>query len=200
MEISLNKATLVVKGNLSDDMSDKEFFDFCQQNELFKIERDENKQIIIMPPTNTNTGRVNVNLLFELESWNRMKGEGVCFDSSTGFTLPDGSVRSPDASWISKEKWNQLNEREKNEFAPICPEFVIELKSKTDNLETLTTKMGKWIRNGCRLAWLINTENKTVHIFRESGKEDVVQDFDKLLLGENVLPGFELNPKKLEGE
>lgn len=198
MEISLNKATLVVKGNLSDDMSDKDFFDFCQQNELFKIERDENKQIIIMPPTNTNTGRVNVNLLFELESWNRMKGEGVCFDSSTGFTLPDGSIRSPDASWISQEKWNQLNEKEKDEFAPICPDFVIELKSKTDNLQTLTTKMGKWIRNGCRLAWLINTENKMVHIFREGGKEDVIQGFDKLLFGENVLPGFEFNPEMLE--
>lgn len=198
MEISLNKATLVVKGNLSDDMSDKEFYDFCQQNELFKIERDENKQIIIMPPTNTNTGRVNVNLLFELESWNRMKGGGVCFDSSTGFTLPDGSVRSPDASWISQKKWNQLNEKEKDEFAPICPDFVIELKSKTDNLQTLTTKMDKWIKNGCRLAWLINTENKTVQIFKENGTEEMIQGFDKILSGENVLPGFEFDLNVLE--
>ena len=198
MESSLNNASLIVKGNFTDDMSDMEFYDFCQQNELFKIERDENKQINIKPLPSTNTGRINANLLFELYFWNRMKGEGVCFDSSTGFTLPDGSVRSPDASWLSADKWDQLSEKEKNEFSRICPDFVIELKSKTDNLQTLTSKMGKWIENGCRLAWLINTENKTVHIFRKSGTEDMIQGFDKLLFGENVLPGFELNPEMLE--
>lgn len=169
MEISLNNVSLIVQGNFSDGMSDKQFYDFCQQNELFKIERNENRQIVIMPLPGTNTGKINANLLFTLYSWNRIREKGVCLNSSTGFTLPDGSVRSPDASWISKEKWNHLNEKEKDEFASICPDFVIELKSKTDNLQTLTTKMGKWIKNGCRLAWLINTENKTVHIFRESG-------------------------------
>ncbi|MEO7314045.1 MAG: Uma2 family endonuclease [Ginsengibacter sp.] len=198
MEISLNNASLIVKGNLSDDMSDKEFYDFCQQNELFKIERDENKQIIIMPPTNTNTGRTNGKLFFELELWNRIMNRGVCFDSSTGFTLPDGSVRSPDASWLSADKWDQLSTKEKNEFSRICPDFVIELKSKTDNLQTLTKKMTKWIKNGCRLAWLINPENKTVQIFRENGTEEMIQDFDKILSGENVLPEFELNLKILD--
>ena len=198
MEISLNNASLIVKGNLSDDMSDKEFYDFCQQNELFKIERDENKQIIIMPPTNTNTGRTNGKLFFELELWNRIMNRGVCFDSSTGFTLPDGSVRSPDASWLSADKWDQLSTKEKNEFSRICPDFLIELKSKTDNLQTLTKKMAKWIKNGCRLAWLINPENKTVQIFRENGTEEMIQDFDKILSGENVLPEFELNLKILD--
>ena len=198
MEISLNNASFIVKGNLSDDMSDKEFYDFCQQNELFKIERDENKQILIMPPTNTNTGRTSGKLFFELELWNRKMNLGVCFDSFTGFTLPDGSVRSPDASWLSAAKWNKLSTKEKNEFSRICPDFIIELKSKTDNLQTLTKKMTKWIENGGRLAWLINPENKTVQIFRENGTEEMIQGFDQILSGENVLPGFELNLKILD--
>ena len=198
MEVSLNNASLIVQGDFSDGMSNKEFYDFCQQNELFQIERDENKQIIIMPPTNTNTGRTNGKLFFELELWNRIMNRGVCFDSSTGFTLPDGSVRSPDASWLSADKWDQLSTKEKNEFSRICPDFVIELKSKTDNLQTLTKKMTKWIKNGCRLAWLINPENKTVQIFRENGTEEMIQGFDNILSGENVLQGFELNLKILD--
>jgi Uma2 family endonuclease len=198
MEFSLNNASLIVKGNLSDDMSDKEFYDFCQQNELFKIERDENKQIVIMPPTNSTTAIKNAAVSGELFIWNKKSNLGYCFDSSAGFTLPDGSVRSPDAGWISKEKWRELKENEKNEFAPVCPDFVIELKSKTDSLQTLTTKMGKWIKNGCKLAWLIDPENKTVQIFRENGTQDMVQDFDHILSGENVLPGFEFNLKVLE--
>ncbi len=137
-------------------------------------------------------------MFFELSYWNRIKDEGVCFDSSTGFTLPDGSVRSPDASWLSADKWDQLSTKEKNEFSRICPDFVIELKSKTDNLQTLTKKMTKWIENGCRLAWLINPENETVQIFRENGTEEMIQDFDKILSGENILSGFKLNLKILK--
>lgn len=198
MEILLNNASLIVKGNVSDDMSDEEFFDFCQQNELFRIERDENKQIIIMPPTTTNIGRTNGILFLELGLWNRKMNHGVCFDSSTGFTLPDGSVRSPDASWLSAAKWDQLSSKEKNKFSKVCPDFVIELRSQTDNLQTLTAKMGKWIKNGCRLAWLINPEDKTVQIYRENGTEEMIRGFDKVLSGEDVLPGFELDLKILD--
>ncbi|HEY5463560.1 MAG TPA: Uma2 family endonuclease [Hanamia sp.] len=193
MEISVNDITLPIIGDLSDSMSEKEFFDFCQQNDLWRIERDENKQIIIMPPTNANTGIKNTNLLTELVIWNRRKKSGVCFDSSTGFTLPDGSVRSPDASWLTIKKWNQLSDNERNQFAHICPDFVIELKSKSDNLKSLTSKMGKWIKNGCSLAWLINPEDKTVIIFRKNGTSDKVTGFNNILSGENVLPGFKLN-------
>jgi len=193
MEIAVNDITLPIKGDLSDSMSEKEFFDFCQQNDLWRIERDENKQIIIMPPTNANTGKQNISLSFELELWNRKAKTGICFDSSTGFTLPDGSVRSPDASWLTIKKWNQLSDNEKNQFAHICPDFVIELKSKFDNLKSLTSKMGKWIKNGCSLAWLINPEDKTVIIFRKNGTSDKVTDFNNILSGEDVLPGFKLN-------
>ena len=193
MEIAVNDITLPIKGDISDSMSEKEFFDFCQQNDLWRIERDENKQIIIMPPTNASTGIKNTNLLTELVIWNRRKKTGVCFDSSTGFTLPDGSVRSPDASWLTMEKWNQLSDNEKNQFAHICPDFVIELKSKSDNLKSLTSKMGKWIKNGCSLAWLINPEDNTVLIFRKNGTNDKVTGFNSTLSGEDVLPGFKLD-------
>ena len=193
MEIAYNDKLLPLKGVLSDSMSEKEFYDFCQQNDLWRIERDENKQIIIMPPTNANTGIKNTDLLLELGNWNRRKNSGVCFDSSTGFTLPDGSVRSPDASWLALEKWNQLPDNEKNQFAHICPDFVIELKSKSDNLKLLTAKMYKWIENGCSLAWLINPENKTVFIFRGNGTIDKIEGFQNTLSGEEVLPGFQLD-------
>ncbi|HXR82990.1 MAG TPA: Uma2 family endonuclease [Hanamia sp.] len=193
MEIAVNDTTLSIKGDLSDSMSEQEFFDFCQQNDLWRIERDEKKQIIIMPPTNASTGIKNTNLVTELTIWNRRESLGVCFDSSTGFTLPDGSVRSPHASWLAIEKWNQLSNKEKNQFAHICPDFVIELKSNSDNLKSLTAKMGKWIKNGCSLAWLINPEDKTVSIYRKDGTIDKVTGFDKTISGEDLLPGFELD-------
>ena len=107
--------------------------------------------------------------------------------------MPDGSVRSPEASWVAKEKWNQLSDLQKNEFAPICPDFVIELKNKSDNLKYLTTKMHKWIENGCSLAWLIKPENKTAFIYRKNGTVDKVNSFGNILTGEEVLPDFELN-------
>jgi|SRR6185312_3974779 len=193
MEIAINDMILPIKGDLSDSMTDKEFFDFCQQNDVWRIERDENKQIIIMPPTNANTGKRNSKLSFLLELWNSQKRTGICFDSSTGFTLPDGSVRSPDASWLAIEKWNGLSDHQKNQFAHICPDFVIELKSNTDNLKSLTSKMDKWIKNGCALAWLINPENKTVLIFRKNGSIEKIEGFQSTLSGEDILPGFELD-------
>lgn len=192
MEIAVNDNILPLIGDLSDSMSEKEFFDFCRQNDLWRIERDENKQIIIMPPTTVNTGKQNSNLVAELVIWNRKENSGICFDSSTGFTLPDSSVRSPDASWISIKKWEELSDAEKNQFAHVCPEFVIELKSPSDNLKYLTNKMNKWIENGCSLAWLINPENKTISIYRKNGEIDIIKGFDNTLSGENVLPGFEL--------
>ncbi|MDQ6845006.1 MAG: Uma2 family endonuclease [Bacteroidota bacterium] len=193
MKIPLEDITLSVKGPISDSMSDGEFFDFCQENDALRIERDENKQIIIMAPTNMETGRQNSDLATELAIWNRKVKKGVCFDSSTGFTLPDGSVRSPDASWMTNEKANNVSKKEKQKFAHVCPDFVIELKSPSDNLKYLTDKMHKWIKNGCALAWLINPQDRTVMIFRKNGSIDKIDGFHNTLSGEDVLPGFELN-------
>ncbi len=193
MEITLENMIIPVKGFISDTMSDKEFYDFCQQNELLRVERDENKQIIIMAPTNVFTGNQNVSLITELANWNNKEKLGACFDSSTGFTLNDGSVRSPDVSWMKNEKWKNISKEEKLKFAHVCPDFVIELKSPSDNLKYLTDKMDKWIKNGCALAWLINPENKTALIFRKDGISEEIKGFDNKLSGEDVLPGFELN-------
>jgi Uma2 family endonuclease len=182
-----------LKGFLSDDMTDKEFFNFCIQNDGQRVERDENKQIFIMAPTASNTGAYNIDISTELNLWNRKNKSGKSFDSSTGFTLPDRSVRSPDASWIKLDRWNSLPEREKEKFAKICPDFVIELKSKSDSLKYLKAKMIKWIENGCRLAWLIDLQKKQTTVYRENGSIEIVEGFDKKLSGEKVLPGFELD-------
>ncbi len=192
MKIPLEDITLSVKGPISDSMSDDEFYNFCQENDMLRVERDENKQIIIMAPTNMFTGRQNSDLSAELVNWNRKEKRGVCFDSSTGFTLPDGSVRSPDASWMTNEKANKISKEEKQKFAHVCPDFIIELKSPSDNLKYLTGKMHKWIENGCELAWLINPDDKTVFIFRKDGTVDKLSGFNNILSGEDVLPGFEL--------
>ncbi len=193
MKIPLEDITLSVKGPVSDSMSDEEFYNFCQENDVLRVERDENKQIIIMAPTNMSTGRQNSDLSAELVYWNRKEKKGVCFDSSTGFTLPDGSVRSPDASWIKNEKVNNISKEEKQKFAHVCPDFIVQLKSPSDNLKYLTNKMHKWIENGCALAWLINPDDKTVLIFRQNGSIDEVSGFHSILSGEDVLLNFEFN-------
>ena len=193
MQIAYHDKIFPLKALFSDSMSDKEFFEFCQQNDSLHIERDENKQIIIMAPTSANTGNKSGNIFLELGNWNRKKKSGVCFDSSTGFTLPDGSVRSPDASWMTLEKWSILSEKEKNEFPHVCPDFVIELKSKSDNMKFLTGKMQKWIENGCSLAWMINPENNSAVIYRKGGTIEKISGFDKNLSGEKILSGFKLN-------
>ena len=175
-----------------DELSDDEFFDLCSKNETTRIERDSNRQIYIMAPTGSSTGNTNIKIAAQLVFWNQKKKSGVAFDSSTGFTLPDDSVFSPDASWMRNEKWNNVPKKDKQKFAHVCPDFVIELKSPSDNVKYLTGKMHKWIENGCSLAWLINPENKTVFIFRKDGTVDKIKGFNNILSGEDVLPGFRL--------
>lgn len=175
-----------------DELSDEEFFLLCAKNETARIERDSNRQIYIMAPTGSLTGNTNLKIATLIENWNQIKKSGVAFDSSTGFTLPDDSVFSPDVSWMRNEKWNNIPKKDKEKFAHVCPDFVVELKSPSDNLKYLTNKMLKWIENGCELAWLINPENETVFTYRKDGTIDKITGFDKTLSGEDILPGFEL--------
>ncbi|MEO8109859.1 MAG: Uma2 family endonuclease [Ginsengibacter sp.] len=193
MNIVLSDIIFHVPGYISDSMSEEEFFQFCQQNEIARIERDEKKQIIIQPPTYTFEGIFRGKISCALGLWNGKQNSGVCFDSSTGFTLPDDSVRSPDASWMSNKKYAHISDDEKQKFAHVCPDFVFELKSPSDNLKYLTDKMRKWIENGCALGWLVNPYNKTVVIFRQNGTVDKVTGFNNILSGEDVLPGFKLD-------
>ena len=129
----------------------------------------------------------------QLANWSADQKLGLAFDSSAGFTLPDHSVLSPDASWISKEKWNQLTEEDKNRFAPICPEFVIEVRSKSDSLDDLKKKMKTWISNGAELAWLIDPIEKNTYIYSSAEQERLVKGFDQKIQAAGKMNGFVLD-------
>jgi Uma2 family endonuclease len=174
-------------------LTDEQFFAFCQENNHLKFERTSTGEIIIMSPTGGKTSNINFKIYMQLGIWNEKASSGILFDSSGGFSLPSGAMRSPDAAWIALDRWNALTEDEKEQFPPICPDFVIELKSKTDSLKTLQKKMQEWVENGCRLAWLIDVEAHNVYIYRVAQEAEEYPFSKGLLSGENVLPGFTLN-------
>lgn len=180
------------------NMSDDEFFNFCVQNKKTRIERDEDHQIYIMPPVGNDSSAKNATITLELGLWNKNHKKGIVFDSSAGFFLPDKSMRSPDASWISNERWTRVSTGEKKKFAYISPDFIIELLSPSDRLSQLKKKMEKWIANGVSLAWLIVPQLQQAFIYRKDGSIETITGFDKTLSGEEVLPGFELNLEDLK--
>jgi Uma2 family endonuclease len=174
-------------------MTDDEFYEFCLLNDQIKFERDAFGKIIIMPNTGGITGIKNSELNADIVIWNRKNKLGKTFDSSTAFRLPSSAVRSPDAAWVSNDRWNELTLEEQTKFPPLCPEFVIELMSNSDDLKYAVEKMHKWIDNGCQLAWLIFPKGEEVRIFRANGTVDLIQGFDNILSGENVLPNLEFD-------
>jgi len=176
-----------------ESMTEEEFFRFCAANKHIKIERDENHQILIMPPAGLESDNQSASIIVELGKWNNANNAGKSFGSSAGFTLPDTSVRSPDAAWLSNEKWNSLSAEEKKVFAHITPDFITEVMSPSDDLKQLQYKMQKWIENGVKLGWLIDTKNQTTFIYRADGTISKVTGFDKVLSGEDVLQGFEFD-------
>ncbi|WP_427162781.1 Uma2 family endonuclease [Aliinostoc sp. HNIBRCY26] len=173
-------------------VSDEQLFDFCQVNRDFRIERNHQGELLIMPPTGSETDERNFNLIVQLGIWTKQDGTGVGFGSSGGFTLPNGAVRSPDAAWIKKARWETIPLEQRKRFAPICPEFVVELRSETDNLKTLQEKMAEYIANGTELGWLIDRKQQKVFIYRP---EKAVEELDNpsTLSGEDILPGFVLD-------
>jgi len=178
------------------NMTDDEFFNFCIQNSNLRIERDSNQNIIIMHPTGNITSNRNINIGSLLYIWNRKHSLGYVFDSNAGFTLPDKSMRSPDAAWIKKERWEKISMEDRERFTHICPDFIIELKSASDSINQLKEKMQEWMENGCRLGWLIMPDERKSIIYRANGTQEEVT-FEKKLSGEDVLPGFELDLKEL---
>ena len=187
---------IILKGEQV-QMTDEEFFNFCQANADINIERNVQREIIIMSPTGSRTGAVSLKIATQLEIWNEQSGSGVVFDSSTGFTLPDGSVLSPDASWLPLEKWKVLSEEEQRRFAPVCPEFVVELKSESDRLSDLQQKMENWLTNGALLGWLIVAEEEKVYIYEAGKTRQLHQGFEAELSAEPVLTDFALKLSKL---
>jgi Uma2 family endonuclease len=174
------------------ELTDEQFFQLCIDNRDLRFERTASGGLIIMPPTGSETGRRNSDLNFQLKAWSRQNNLGVVFDSSTGFKLPDGSDISPDAAWVRRDRWDALTPEQKEKFAPICPDFVVELRSTTDSLEKLRAKMKVYVKNGARLGWLLDRKNKKVEISRQ-GSDVEILDSPATLSGEDVLPGFVLD-------
>ncbi|MEG4305609.1 Uma2 family endonuclease [Microcoleus sp. D3_18a_C4] len=177
---------------LSINLTDEQFFQLCQNNRDYQFERTASGELIIMPPTGSETSKRNMDLSYQLRAWSRQNNLGVAFDSSGGFRLPNGADRSPDASWVKKERWDALTPEQKDSFAPLCPDFVVELRSRTDSLKKLQEKMQEYIDNGAKLGWLIDRQNQRVEIYRPGQDVEIIQN-PRTLSGEDVLPGFVLD-------
>lgn len=175
------------------NLTDDELFDFCEKNEGLHIERDAQQNIIIMAPVGGGSGFHEKDLIFEIEYWVRKTKSGYSFSSSTVFLMPNGAMRSPDACWISEARWATVSEAQKKKFPDVVPDFIVEIRSSSDSLKAAKEKMGEWIENGVRLAWLIDFQGKCVHIYREDGSIEIVKGLDKKLSGETVMEGFEFD-------
>lgn len=173
-------------------LSDNQFYELCQNNRDLCFERNCQGDLIIMSPTGGETGERNSEINYQLRSWNKRYQLGKVFDSSTGFKLPNGADRSPDSAWISLEKWNDLTLEERQRFVPLCPDFILELRSKSDNLKSLQDKMREYLENGSQLGWLINRQDKKVEIYRQGQAVEILEN-PTSLSGENILPNFALD-------
>ena len=173
------------------------FAELCQANEELQLERAATGEVIIMPPTFPWTGKQNSGLNAQLWYWNDQRSLGIAFDSSTGFTLPNGAVISPDACWVSNQRWEALTtSQHQEEFSPLCPDFVIELRSSSDTLKKLREKMQEYLDNGVRLGWLIDSKTQQVEIYRPGQDVEILKTPNNIS-GEDVLPGFTLNLNKV---
>lgn len=177
------------------EINAESFFDFCQLNSHLRIERNAEGKLIIMSPAGSETGNRNAKLMQQLANWTDRDGSGIEFDSSAGFILPNGATRSPDASWIELTKWNLLSDEQKTKFAPICPDFIVELRSPSDRLEVLQDKMEEYRDNGVSLGWLIDRPNKQVYIYTLNSVECL--DNPQTVNGEPLLSGFVLDLAKI---
>ncbi len=178
---------------VADEMSEDEFFYFCQQNPNLRIEREADKKIKIMEPTGNESGFYELEVSSEVRNWAKADKTGIAFSPSTGFTMPTGAVKSPDASWLPLHEWLQLPAEDRKKFTHVCPYFVVEVRSENDSLVDLQHKMLEWIENGVKLGWLIDPKTRTSYIYRANGSMETVEGFDKKLSGEDVLKGFELD-------
>lgn len=177
-------------------LTEEQFMQLCQENPELRLELTAQQELVIMAPAGSESGWRSGEVFYSLTAWAKKDGTGLSFDSSTGFTLPNGAVRSPDASWVRREKWNALTKEQREKFAPVCPDFVAELRSQADSLSDLHEKMREYIDNGARLGWLIDPLDKRVYIYRP-GQPVETLDNPTALSGDPVLPGFVLPVREL---
>ena len=174
------------------EIDDERFYALCQLNRDVRLERNQEGNVIIMPPTGGDTGRRNAEIIVQLGMWARQDETGTIFDSSTGFRLPNNAVRSPDAAWVENARLDLLSDEERRTFVPLCPEFLLELRSESDDLGTLKEKMREYIDNGTRLAWLIDPLERKVSIYRSGLPVEVLEN-PKYISGDPILSGFTLD-------
>ena len=177
-------------------MTAEQFYAFCQANPELRIERTVEGEVVIMPPAFSDTGNRNVRISYQVVAWADRDDTGEAFDSSAGFTLPNGAIRSPDTSWIKRDRWNTLSDAQKSSFAPICPDFVIELRSSSDTLSGLKKKMQEYIDNGVKLGLLIDRKKRKVHIYRPDRTPKILENPDSVSCAPE-LPGFTLKMSKV---
>lgn len=185
MEMTLPLHLSVSKCHLSDE----QFFQICQHNKNYRFERNAQGDLMIMAPTGGETSNRNIELCYQLQGWNRRTKLGMAFDSSGGFILPNGAIRSPDAAWITLPRWESLTSKQRTRFLPLAPDLVVELLSPTDSVNHTEVKMREYINNGTRLGWLINRKAKQVTIYRQGQEEEIIIA-PNWLEGEEVLPEF----------
>jgi len=191
MSLELTAAQLPFRFRPEQPMSDQDLLSFCARNDFMRVEREANGEILVMTPANSKTSKMNIRIGRLLDEWAEADGRGFAFDSSGGFTLPDTSMRNPDAAWIERSRWESLSNEEQSSFAPICPDFVIELRSPSDRLVMVEAKMEMWLANGAQVAWLIDPARKIVTIYRPGDSPEVLNE-PSSVQGSGPLAGFEL--------
>ena len=188
MQLVVNEETVIQLR----EMSEEDFYEFCALNEDRRIERTAAGDILIMAPAGMETGQRNNDLSEQLQRWARQDGRGKAFDSSTGFTLPNGAIRSPDAAWVARSRLAILTREQRRRFAPVCPDFVVELTSPSDRLSKVQDKMREWMANGARLGWILDADGRQAHLYRPDDPVEVVPEPPQLA-GEGPVEGFILD-------
>lgn len=190
MNFNLAEMPLPLRFRPETPMSDEELMRFCAANDAVRVERDANGEILAKPLAGCRTSRQNVAITSALGEWSRRDGRGYAF-ANAGFTLPDGSMRGTYTAWIESMRWDSLSKRDKDRFSPICPDFIIELRSQSDSLSELEAKMEQWIANGAKIAWLVDPERQVVAIYCSDDEPEVLHH-PTSVQGNGVVAGFEL--------
>jgi Uma2 family endonuclease len=187
---------VVLKLKPAINLTDDQLFELCQLNRDWRIEYTAQGELIVMPPTGGETSNRNAELTYQVQAWTRQDQAGVAFDSSGGFKLPNGATRSPDAAWVRRSRLAGLTREQKQKFLPLCPDFVIELRSPTDNLQTVLDKMQEYLDNGAQLGWLLDPLTRRVHVYLPQRPPEIL-DAPNTLSADPLLPGFVLDLRKI---
>ncbi|HEX8429339.1 Uma2 family endonuclease [Hymenobacter sp.] len=194
---AISEEAIVLRGPLVTSFSDEEFFQFCQDNRDLRVERTSDHEIVFMSPAGFLSSEASAEVVRQLSNWNKQNKLGRVGESSAAYVLPDKATLSPDASWFSHATWARVPAEMRNRFLPVCPEFVVEVKSPSDRIPTLHAKMEQWVRNGVQLGFLLDCEAETAWVYHSGQPTTEIQGFDNELSGEPVLPGFVLELRQL---